>query len=283
MKKQVLLLLAIIIANVTLSFAQAKISDVGVQLYSFREALKADVAGSLQKIKNMGITHVEAAGYYGLTAAEFTAITDKTGLIIDGTSVEFNDLNDPAKLKSAIADAKTTKAKYMVCFWIPHKEGGFTLQETEVAIATFNKAGKEIAKNGLFLMYHPHGYEFRPYGNEYLFDLLVKKTMPSYLSFEADINWIFHAGHNPASWILKYPNRWKAMHIKDRFAGTPCNQFGRMDVELYVPVGTGEVNIDESVRAGQKVGIKYFFIEDESKKSFENTPKSITYLRKLFK
>lgn len=281
MKKQILFVLALLTAQIAV--AQVKIGDVGVQLYSFREALKKDVAGSLQKVKDMGITHVECAGFYGLTASEFTKIATEKGLIIDGISVEFSDLNDPEKLKKAIADAKATKANYLVCFWIPHKEGGFTLEETENAIATFNKGGKEIAKNGLMLLYHPHGYEFRPHGNEYLFDLLVKKTMPSYLSFEADINWIFHAGHNPASWILKYPTRWKAMHIKDRFAGTPCNQFGRMDVELNVPIGAGEVNIDESVKAGQKVGIKYFFIEDESSKSFENTPQSIMYLRKLFK
>ncbi len=264
------------------SQAQIAPSPVGVQLYSFREQLKKDVGGSLQKVNGLGITKVEAAGFYDLSASEFKKLTDANNLKIQGISVAFEDLEDDAKLAKVIADAKTVGADYLVCFWIPHVEGDFTLEETQRAIKAFNKAGKTLTDNQLMFLYHPHGYEFRPYKNEYLIDLLIKETHPKQVSYEMDINWVYHAGHNPVTWLEKYPKRWKAMHVKDRTKGTACNQFGRMDVEKNVSLGDGEVNIEESVRTGIKIGIKYFFIEDESTRSFQQTPKSIEFLRRLF-
>ncbi len=264
------------------SQAQIAPSPVGVQLYSFREQLKKDVGGSLQKVNELGITKVEAAGFYDLSASEFKKLTDANNLKIQGISVAFEDLEDDAKLAKVIVDAKTVGADYLVCFWIPHVEGDFTLEETQRAIKAFNKAGKTLTDNQLMFLYHPHGYEFRPYKNEYLIDLLIKETHPKQVSYEMDINWVYHAGHNPVTWLEKYPKRWKAMHVKDRTKGTACNQFGRMDVEKNVSLGDGEVNIEESVRTGIKIGIKYFFIEDESSRSFEQTPKSIEFLRRLF-
>jgi sugar phosphate isomerase/epimerase len=281
MKKNIFLNLLFLLFAAEMT-AQIEKSPVGVQLYSFREQLKLDVAANMVKVRAMGITSVESAGFYGLTAAEFKKITDANGMKIEGVSAEFADLNNPEKLKNIIADAKATGADYVLCFWIPHVEGDFTLAETQKAIEVFNKAGKTLKQNKLMLLYHPHGYEFRPYKDEYMIDELFKKTNPMYVNYEMDINWVYHAGHNPVTWLKKYPTRWKAMHVKDRIKGTACNQFGRMDVEKNVSIGQGEVNIDESVRMGKKIGIKYFFIEDESTRSFEQTPVSIQYLRRFF-
>jgi len=44
--------------------------DVGLQLYSLRVQFPKDVPGTMKKIHDMGITDVEAADFYGLTAEE---------------------------------------------------------------------------------------------------------------------------------------------------------------------------------------------------------------------
>jgi sugar phosphate isomerase/epimerase len=263
-------------------FSQTQKSPVGVQLYSFREQFKMDVSGTLQKIKDMGITKVETAGFYGLTAQDFKKKLDDFGIKAVGISVSFEELEDSIKLTKVISDAKIIRAEYLVCFWIPHVEGDFTLDETKRGIAAFNKGGKILLDNKLTLLYHPHGYEFRPYKAEYLMDLLIKESKPQYVNFEMDVNWVYHSGHNPVAWLKKYPTRWKALHIKDREKSTPCNQFGRMDVEKNVVIGKGEVNIDDTVKEARKLGVKHYFIEDESSRSIEQVPLSIEYLRKLF-
>lgn len=265
------------------AFSQTvKSSPVGVQLYSFREQFKTDTRGTFQRVKDLGIKDVECAGFYDLTPQDFKKNLDEFGLKAIGCGVEFAELEDETKLAKSIETAKLLGVKFVVCFWIPHVEGGFTLEEAQKAIKVFNKAGKKLAENKLGLLYHPHGYEFRPYKDRYLMDLILTETNPLYVNYEMDINWVFHAGHNPVTWLKRYPTRWKAMHIKDRKHSTPCNQFGRMDVELNVAIGQGEVNTDDIMKTARALGIKHYFIEDESSRSFEQTPKSIDYLRQFF-
>jgi sugar phosphate isomerase/epimerase len=264
-------------------FAQTPTSPVGVQLYSFREQFKTDVRGSFQRVKDLGIKEVEVAGFYDLSPKDFKKTLDEFGLKATSMGASFEELEDEKKLAQTIEAAKIIGVKYVMCAWIPHVEGDFTLDEAKRAIAVFNKAGKMLAANKLSFLYHPHGYEFRPYKDRYLMDLMVQKTNPEHVNYEMDINWVFHAGHNPVSWLKKYPTRWKAMHIKDRTKSTPCNQFGRMDVETNVVIGQGEVNVADIMTTARQLGIKHYFIEDESSRSFEQMPPSIEYLRQFFK
>jgi sugar phosphate isomerase/epimerase len=71
------------------------------------------------------------------------------------------------------------------------------------------------------------------------------------------------------------------MHLKDRRPGTKGNQNGRADEESNVVLGRGDVNISAVMKAAKKIGIKHYFIEDESSKSQEQIPKSLAYLHQL--
>jgi hypothetical protein len=44
---------------------------LGVQLYSFREAFKTDVRGTLARVRALGFREVELAGTYGMSAQQF--------------------------------------------------------------------------------------------------------------------------------------------------------------------------------------------------------------------
>jgi sugar phosphate isomerase/epimerase len=263
------------------AFSQTN-SPVGVQLYSFREEFKKDVRGTFQRVKDLGIKEIEAAGFYDMSPQDYKKTLDEFGFTAIGFGAEFSELEDEKLLAKTIETAKIIGVKYVVCFWIPHVEGDFTLAEAQRGISVFNKAGKILADNKLGLLYHPHGYEFRPYKDAYLMDLIMAETKPQFVNYEMDINWVFHAGHNPVTWLKKYPKRWKALHIKDRKHGTPCNQFGRMDVELNVAIGQGEVNTFDIMKTARKLGIAHYFLEDESSRSFEQTPPSIEYLKQFF-
>ena len=50
--------------------AQRKLGPLGLQLYSVRDLLKHDFAGTLQKIAAIGFKEVEFAGLFGLAPAE---------------------------------------------------------------------------------------------------------------------------------------------------------------------------------------------------------------------
>src|ERR1700722_5773883 len=58
---------------------------IGIQLYSVRDAMKADPAGSLKKIADMGYVYVEHANYvdgkfYGYAPKDFRGLQD--GLVL---------------------------------------------------------------------------------------------------------------------------------------------------------------------------------------------------------
>jgi sugar phosphate isomerase/epimerase len=255
--------------------------EIGVELYSFRNQFPKDIPGTLRRIQNMGISKVEGNSTYGLSVAEFKKMLDDNKLKMVSIAADFAKLE--TDLFSVIGDAKTYGAKYVVCFWIPHKDTVFTIEDTKKAVEVFNKAGKTLRENGLTLCYHAHGFEFRPYENGTLFDYLVTHMNPAYVNFEMDVFWVKHPGQEPTELLKKYPGRFLLMHLKDRKPGTPGNQNGGADVESNVVLGQGDVGIAAIMKIAKKSGVKLFFIEDESSRSFDQVPESLAYLKSLKK
>ncbi|MFM9841010.1 MAG: sugar phosphate isomerase/epimerase family protein [Cyclobacteriaceae bacterium] len=253
--------------------------EIGLQLYSLRDQFPKDVPGTMALVKSWGIKEVELAGTYGLPTEDFKKMLAQNNLIVIGTGAEFEKLaSDPQTVAN---EAKLLGAKYVVCFWIPHVENDFTLEEAEKAVSVFNAAGKVIKENGLSLCYHAHGFEFRPYQKETLFDYLVKSLDANYVNFEMDVFWINHAGQSPVALLKEYPNRFLLMHLKDRKPGTLGNLNGRADVETNVVLGRGDVGIAAIMKVAKKAGVKHFFIEDESLRSQQQIPLSLDFLRGL--
>ena len=269
-----LLLIACIFSQVLVN-AQ----EIGVQLYSFRNQIPKDIPGTLQKIRAMGIKELEGGGSYGLPLADYKKMIDDNGFKMVCVGASFDKLQK--ELSSVIAEAKAFGAKYVMCAWVPHKEDDFTVEEADKAIEVFNTAGKVLKENGISLCYHAHGYEFRPFEGGTMFDYMAKKMNPKWANFEMDVFWVKHPGQDPVALLEKYKGRFPLMHLKDRRPGTQGNQNGRADDDTNVVLGAGDVGIAEIMKVAKKYGVKHYFIEDESTKSMEQVPLSLTYLKSL--
>jgi len=257
-------------------FAQTRI---GVQLYSFRNEFKTDVPGTLEKISKMGITEVEGGGTYGMSFPDFKALLDKNNLSVTSVGADYKELE--TNPQAVVDNAKKFGAKYAMCAWVPHNGDDFTIDDAKKAVDVFNRAGKLLKENGVTLCYHAHGYEFRPYNNETLFDYMAKNMDPKYANFEMDVFWIKHPGQDPVALLKKYPGRFKMMHLKDRKPGTEGNQLGHADVETHVVLGSGDVGIADIMKIATKQGVEKFYIEDESSRSMEQVPQSLAFLKGL--
>jgi sugar phosphate isomerase/epimerase len=253
--------------------------EYGLQLYSLREQFKKDVPGTLQKISQWNIREIEGGGTYGLPLEEYKKMLSDNKLVMVSVGADFDLLK--TNPQGAVDEAKKFNAKYVVCFWIPHDGDIFDISDMKEAAEVFNTAGKKLKENGISLCYHPHGYEFRPYEGGTLFDYLVKNTNPEYFNFEMDVFWVKHPGQDPVALLKKYPNRFLLMHLKDRKPGTPGNQNGNADVESNVVLGTGDVGIADIIRQARKIGVKHYFIEDESSRCEEQIPESLKFLRSI--
>jgi sugar phosphate isomerase/epimerase len=264
----------------TAVFAQQP-APVGLELYSFRTQFKADVPGTLAKIKQMGFREVEVAGTYGIPPADFRKLLEAYGLKAVSVGADFADLEN--NVPKVIEEAQALGAKYVVCAWIPHTADIFTKGDADRAIEVFNTAGKLLADQKIKLCYHTHGYEFGPaegFSGNY-FDYLAANLEPAYANFEMDVYWVKAPGQDPIELLKKYPKRFPLVHLKDRKPGTPLTATGHADVETNVALGDGDIGIAQFMPAARKAGVKHFFIEDESSRSMEQMPKSLAFLRGL--
>lgn len=256
-----------------------KAAPVGLQLYSFRDAFAKDVPGTMAKVRQMGFREIETAGTYGLSLSAYRQLLDQNGLKAISTGADFEDL--ATNIPKVIAEAKAVGAKYVVCTWIPHYGDHFTPFDAEKAVDVFNTAGSLLAENGLTFCYHTHGYEFQTYKDGTFFDYIADNLDPKFVNFEMDVFWVKEPGYDPVALLQKYPKRFLLMHLKDRKPGTPDSNTGHADVESNVTLGQGDVGIAAIMKQARKLGVKHFFIEDESSRAMQQVPASIAYLESL--
>ena len=251
----------------------------GVVSYTYRKDFAKDVPGTLDKIKSLGITDIEFSNLFGKTAPELRKMLDERGLKCSSFGVGYNDLVN--KTDEVARNAKALGADYVRVAWIPHK-APFTLEVAQKTIDDFNRVGKILKEqHGLTFAYHNHGYEFQPYQDGTLFDLMMQKTDPRYVSYELDILWAFFPGQDPAALLNKYGSRFKLMHLKDLRKGVEGNMSGGTSPENDVPLGTGQLNIPAILKAAKKAGVQHYYIEDESSRIEEQVPQTMAYLKSL--
>lgn len=242
----------------------------GVVSYTFRDAFAEDVPGTLDMIKAMGITNIEFSSLFKLSAERMRTLLDERGMRCTTLGVGYGDMNNT---EHVVKTAKTLGAEFVRIPSIPHQKE-IDSNIIKKAVSDFNAFGKKLKEKGLAFCFHNHGQEFVPGGDffkESLFDYLVQKTNPEYVSFEMDVLWVVVPGYDPIAYLKKYPKRFKLMHLKDRPKSGGEN----------VALGSGQIDMKILLKAAQKTAVKYFYIEDESKGVKQQVPKSLAYLKSL--
>lgn len=257
------------------SVQQLNAQEFGIQLYSLRNQFKKDVSGSLKSISDWGLTNLEGGDTYGLSFEEFDGLLNKYELDVVSIGANYDDLKkNPEKV---LANAKQFSADFVMCPWIPHKGNKFDIENVKEAVMVFNNAGKLLKEAGITLTYHAHGYEFRPYKNDTLFDYMAENA--EYFAFEMDVFWVHHGGADPLSLLNKYPDKFVLFHLKDMQKGVVGNNTGQENVETNVVLGTGQVDIEGVVKRAREIGkAKYMFIEDECSRVVKQVPQSLEFL-----
>jgi len=252
---------------------------VGLQLWSLREYLPKDLAGTLAKVRAFGFREVEGAGLWGRSLPDFKIALDTAGLRCTSAHMGFERLRDD--LPGALAEAKALGSTWVVCPWIPHDEK-FTREDALRAAEAFNRFGKGARDAGLHFGYHCHGYEFVPSSEGTLWDTLVGATDPATVAFQMDLFHAHHGGADLIPVISKLKGRIPSLHLKDLKKGLPVEAGSPgAPAEADVPVGTGQIDYPAVLRAAMKAGASVYYVEDESKDPLNNIPKSVAYLEGL--
>ena len=249
-----------------------RIETLGVQLYTVRDLMKADVEGTLARVAQAGYGEVEFAGYFGRTPAQVRAALASAGLKAPSAHIGAGELA-PANWPAVLDTAHAIGHEWLVLAWIGDQ---YTKSaDGYKAVADLLLAAADSAKRaGIRLAYHNHDFEFKPLpGNTIGYDVLLERTRGSTIAFEMDLCWIAKAGRDPMAYWLKWPERFPMVHVKDAVFAPA---FAMKDV------GAGTINWSGLFREHVQAGIQHYFVEhDQPTDPMASITASATYLKQL--
>jgi sugar phosphate isomerase/epimerase len=250
---------------------------IGMELWTYRRQLTADLPGTLATIHALGFIDIETASFYGRSAPEFRRLLDATGLTCSSIIVNYDKLKND--LPSVIADAKAVGARYVLTAGFSH-EARLTAEDVHRAATDFNAWGAKLKSHGLQFGYHPHGFEFVPSGSGNLFDMMLAETNPKLVTYELDTYHFLQGGADPLQYLKRYPDRFALVHLKDMAKGTPTGMLNAVG-KTSVVLGTGIFDWPAIFAAAKKAGVRLYYIEDESPAAPSQVPETIKYLKSL--
>ena len=262
---------AALVSNKIFSMNNASNHTLGIQLYSVRDDMEKDAAGTLKQLAAMGYKDVEHAGYedrkfYGYSPADFKKFLSDIGVTMvsghsylgakawDKTSNDFTD-----EWKHTFEDAAAAGLKYV---FSPGVDESLCKNESDYKwyMELFNKTGELAKKSGIQFGYHSESSEFDHYlNNKRLYDILLETTDKNLVAQQIDIGNMYGPGGRAMEYLKKYPGRFIAMHVKDEIKSSKANR----DYESTV-LGKGVVGVKDILDYAKKNGTQLFIIEQES-------------------
>jgi sugar phosphate isomerase/epimerase len=246
-----------------------KLIRLGLQLYTVRDAMHSDPAGTLKKLSDAGFRHLEHAGYgnrkfYGYEVKDFKKLLSDNDLSMTSGHVTLSQKHWDASKKDftdewkyAVSDAVEIGQHYIIS---PGLDDDLKKNEDAFKgfMEVFNKCGTLCQSVGLKFGYHNHDFEFTTmFGDNRLYDVMLKNTDPLLVAQQLDIGNMYPTGAMPIDYINKYPGRFELMHVKDQFK-KPDGKYEN------TVLGKGILPLKDILKAARKTGgTSQFIIEQE--------------------
>ena len=258
---------------------------LGLQLYTIRDAMAADVPGSLKKVSDLGFKHIELAGYadgkfYGYDPGEFKKLVEGLGMEIHSSHTQVEAQGITLENARIMADDHARLGvKYCIQPWIV-EEARTTITSYQKMAADWNTVGKIMKENGIQFGYHNHNFEFGILeGKVPYYDILMAELDQELVTMEIDLFWVTKAGQDPVEMFKKYPGRFQLFHMKDMY--TKEEPFYHTNTNDFAPVGEGVIDFKRILEAKDIAGMKYLIVEQDNTKDgkpFDAIQKSIENL-----
>ncbi|RCK68561.1 sugar phosphate isomerase/epimerase [Desertihabitans brevis] len=186
--------------------------NLSVQLYTVRELAQEDLAGTLQRLADLGFTRVEPYSFLSFGDALKPAL-EASGLVAPTTHQGFIGKSD-AELEQVFAAATELGIGTVIDPHVPADRW----QDAESVAATaeaLNHAATIAAEHGIVVGYHNHAHEITPKiegrtALEYFAGLLAEEVV-----LEVDAYWVAVGGEDPLQILANLGSRVVAVHIKD--------------------------------------------------------------------
>lgn len=263
---------------------------VGLQMYSVKELIAENPREAFEKVAALGYRRWEICQLYGredipypyglqMPPRDAVAMLDSLGVQVIGSHLTLEQIQDAAYVEDCL--------QYMAAIGCPAVGLGSAffakddLEALKVQCGHFNSLGQRARAHGLRFYYHNHFQEFQRFGGRTVYEMLMAYTDPDLVDFELDTYWAMRAGQDPAELINTYGGRISRLHQKDfpKDAPQAVNLFsfavdaranltresfrGIVDPRTFTEVGTGIMDIQGIIDAGNAAGIPYVILEQD--------------------
>jgi sugar phosphate isomerase/epimerase len=245
---------------------------IGLQLYSVREFLPKDYAGTLKQLGAIGYQECEAAGFYNHSAAELKQAMSGAGLHCVSAHYALAQLKP--NLDEVIQYGTDLGLSYIICsapmMRDPSRAKGLSWNATMEAVSLddwkwnadqFNEIGKKMQDAGIQFGYHNHFVEFHvKEGGVPPYDIILDNTDPELVTMEMDVGWVVIGGAKPETYLRKYPKRFTQLHVKQfKLEGWKPG-----DEPVSTEMNQGSLDYKSIFAAAKHATIRHIYVEQEA-------------------
>ncbi|MGA2986966.1 MAG: sugar phosphate isomerase/epimerase [Terriglobia bacterium] len=255
---------------------------IGLQLYTVRDHMEKDLAGTLKKVAEIGYREVELGGfnYYGQKPADLRRMLDDHGL--KTVSAHYTESQLKSNLEKHIAEAKVCGITYIGLASLDDSDRK-SLDVIKRAAEWFNQVGETVRVAGCRFFYHGHNFDYATVDGAVVYDELIRRTEPRAVNFEMDCFWCVRAGKDPVDYFQRFPGRFPQLHIKDLKPGYPPTTGEDSRPGAFTEVGQGVIDWKKIFKAAPGGGMKHFYVEQDEcdRDTLESARISYDYLHQL--
>jgi sugar phosphate isomerase/epimerase len=258
--------------------------NIGLQLYTLRNEIAKDAAGTLKAVAAAGYQQGEMYGFPNCDP--MIAAAKAAGLALHSSHFEWSSVTEPkdeamSEFQKTLEKAQATGLKHLVVPYLKDTERK-TLDDYKKRAGQFNKAAEKAKAAGIQLAYHNHAFEFQPLeGGKCGFDVFMAEFAAD-MKFELDIFWVKAGGKDPVALLKTLKGRVTQVHLKDLKDGLTLPAFGSLPPDAFQELGDGIIPMEPIMVAAKEAGVEHCHVEqDQSPAPLESIRQSMEYLRKL--
>jgi sugar phosphate isomerase/epimerase len=247
--------LAAVLAVPRIPWAANHLDRVGLELYSIRNAMKADPERTLAAVRAAGYADVEllwSFNNFGRTPQQTRATLDHEGLRAPSCHMDPNTIL--TDWERSLDTAKLLGQDYLIVPSLP--ESANTLDAWRLWADRFNAAGSTARRVGLWLAFHNEPDHMKLIDGVVPYDVFVDRIDPSVVRLQFDVGNMLMGGGDPMQYFERYKDRYWSFHLKDVVADRS------RDTEL----GTGTFDFKRFLAGVPHLANKPCFVEQEGPK-----------------
>jgi sugar phosphate isomerase/epimerase len=272
--------------------------EPGVQLWSVKDALESDPAGTLRKIGAMGYREVEL---YELPRSprEFKKQCDEAGLRIVGGHFYLQSLANRGTIDAALQlgmhyiivvfpTLRSMSARDISSMSVRELNPLYekiSADDYRWNAEQFNHYGARVKRDGLQLGYHNHAIDLKTLDKRSAYEILIESTEPELVVFEMDCGHMIHAGADPIAYLRKYPKRIQLLHLKDLKPGYGISaSIDTEEKDTNAELGAGVIDWKALFQVAAQGNVAHYFVEHEGQMAhppLESIANSLAYLKTL--